>query len=113
VCSSDLAYLHVFPYSPRPGTPAAAMPDRVPGPVARARAAELRALGQDKRLAFHQAQVGGRQQAVMEGQGLARTGNYCLARLEGPPPPPGSLVELEVLGVEQTAAGPLLLGRVI
>lgn len=40
-----LAYLHVFPYSARPGTPAAAMQDQVAGPVVRERARELVALG--------------------------------------------------------------------
>lgn len=40
-----LAYLHVFPFSPRPGTPAAAMEGQVPGPVVRERARELVALG--------------------------------------------------------------------
>jgi threonylcarbamoyladenosine tRNA methylthiotransferase MtaB len=112
IASLPLAYLHVFPYSPRPGTRAAAMAGRVPGPVARARAAELRALGQAKRLAFHQEQVGRRHEAVVEGEGLARTGNYCLARLDSPPPP-GSLVEIEALGVEQTPAGPVLRARVV
>ncbi|MBN1640700.1 MAG: tRNA (N(6)-L-threonylcarbamoyladenosine(37)-C(2))-methylthiotransferase MtaB [Anaerolineae bacterium] len=39
------ARLHVFAYSPRPGTPAAEMPDQVDPQIARARAAELRAIG--------------------------------------------------------------------
>jgi threonylcarbamoyladenosine tRNA methylthiotransferase MtaB len=112
IASLPLAYLHVFPYSPRPGTPAAAMPERVPGPLARARAAELRALGQAKRLAFHQEQVGRCHEAVVEGEGLARTGNYCLARLDSPPPP-GSLIAIEALGVEQTPTGPMLRARVV
>ncbi len=38
LADSPLTYLHVFPYSPRPGTEAARLPDRVPGPVVRARA---------------------------------------------------------------------------
>ncbi len=41
----DPTWLHVFPYSPRPGTPAARMP-QVPGPIRRARAARLRAIGE-------------------------------------------------------------------
>ncbi len=41
-----VAYLHVFPFSPRPSTPAAAMTDPVDGVVVRARARELRELGQ-------------------------------------------------------------------
>jgi threonylcarbamoyladenosine tRNA methylthiotransferase MtaB len=40
------AYLHVFPFSPRPGTPAAAMGGQVPGQVVRERARELVALGE-------------------------------------------------------------------
>jgi threonylcarbamoyladenosine tRNA methylthiotransferase MtaB len=45
-------YLHVFTYSPRPGTPAAAMPRQVPLPVARERNRILRELGERKKLAF-------------------------------------------------------------
>lgn len=41
-----VAYLHVFPFSPRPSTPAATLTDPTPGPVVRARARELRGLGQ-------------------------------------------------------------------
>ncbi|MGB8930112.1 MAG: radical SAM protein, partial [Anaeromyxobacteraceae bacterium] len=40
-----IAYLHVFPFSARPGTPAASMPDPIAGPVVRERARELVALG--------------------------------------------------------------------
>jgi len=50
--SLPLAYLHVFPFSPRPGTPAALMEGRVPPPVIRTRSARLRQLDRAKRLAF-------------------------------------------------------------
>ena len=89
--SLPLAYLHVFPYSPRPGTPAAAWPGRVPGPVAKARAAHLRRLAQAKRLEFLRAQAERELLAVVEASGLARTGNYCLARLDRPAPAGGVL----------------------
>ncbi len=46
------AYLHVFPFSSRPGTPAAKMTDQIPGPVARERARELVALGERRWAAF-------------------------------------------------------------
>ena len=39
LAGSPLSHLHVFPYSDRPGTEAAAMTDKVPGPVIRARGA--------------------------------------------------------------------------
>ena len=41
---AGLAFLHVFPYRPAPGTPAARMP-QLPGPLRRERAARLRAAG--------------------------------------------------------------------
>jgi len=46
------AYLHVFPFSARPGTRAAEMDGQVPGPVARERARELVALGERRWRAF-------------------------------------------------------------
>ncbi|MGA8150286.1 MAG: tRNA (N(6)-L-threonylcarbamoyladenosine(37)-C(2))-methylthiotransferase MtaB [Terriglobales bacterium] len=45
-------YLHVFTYSPRPGTPAAALPDQVPVQVARERNRILRELATEKKRAF-------------------------------------------------------------
>ncbi|HOU40649.1 MAG TPA: tRNA (N(6)-L-threonylcarbamoyladenosine(37)-C(2))-methylthiotransferase MtaB [Promineifilum sp.] len=45
--------LHVFSYSPRPGTAAARMPDQVSGPVKKSRAAALIALGERLGAAFH------------------------------------------------------------
>ena len=44
--------LHVFPYSERPGTPAASFPDQIPLPVRKQRASELIALRETKRMAF-------------------------------------------------------------
>ena len=50
-------YLHVFSFSKRPGTRAAAMPNEVPAQTIRRRARELRALGERKVAAFHRTQV--------------------------------------------------------
>jgi len=51
-------YLHVFTYSPRPGTPAATMPDQVPVEVARERNRELRNLAAEKNLGFRRSFLG-------------------------------------------------------
>ncbi len=51
-------YLHVFSYSPRPGTRAASLPGHVPGAVIKRRARELRALGEAKSAEFRQSQIG-------------------------------------------------------
>jgi threonylcarbamoyladenosine tRNA methylthiotransferase MtaB len=53
-----LAYLHVFSFSPRPGTPAAGLQDHVPASEVARRAKELRALGEEKKSAFRAAQAG-------------------------------------------------------
>jgi threonylcarbamoyladenosine tRNA methylthiotransferase MtaB len=50
--------LHVFPYSPREGTPAATMPEQVPSPVAKERAARLIALGEELAGEFARSLVG-------------------------------------------------------
>ena len=62
------ANLHVFPYSPRPGTRAAAMPDRPPAAVARARARLLRAVGDARRRQFAAACVGAPVDVLIEGR---------------------------------------------
>jgi threonylcarbamoyladenosine tRNA methylthiotransferase MtaB len=59
-----LTYLHVFTYSARPGTPAAAMPDQVPVRVARERNRILRELAAEKKLAFMRAFVGKTMEAI-------------------------------------------------
>jgi threonylcarbamoyladenosine tRNA methylthiotransferase MtaB len=51
-------YLHVFPYSARPGTPAASMPNQVPAHVARERSRILRDLADEKKLAFMRSFIG-------------------------------------------------------
>ena len=53
-----IAYLHVFPFSPREGTPAAVMPDQVNGAVVRERAQALRRLSDRKKRAFYQRFLG-------------------------------------------------------
>jgi len=57
-------YLHVFTYSARPGTPAAAMPNQIPVQVARERNRILRDLAAEKKLAFMQSFVGKALEAI-------------------------------------------------
>jgi threonylcarbamoyladenosine tRNA methylthiotransferase MtaB len=78
---SGLTYLHVFPYSPRPGTPAAKMP-QVAGDVVRERAARLRAAGGDALARFLAGRVDTAAMALMERGGVARTEHYAPIRLD-------------------------------
>lgn len=71
-----LTWLHVFPYSPRPGTPAARMP-QLDGRTIRERAARLRAAGQ-RRVGLHlDGELGERRRILMEGPRLGRTEQFA------------------------------------
>ena len=71
-----LTWLHVFPYSPRPGTPAARMP-QVDGKTIKARAARLREAG-DRRVQAHlAAQVGQTHAVLMENPRMGRTAQFA------------------------------------
>ena len=77
-----LTFLHVFPYSPRPGTPAAKMP-QLPGPLIKDRAARLRALGADQ-LAKHMRSEVGRERSVLgERDGYGRTECFTPVQVPG------------------------------
>ena len=85
-------YLHVFPWSPRPGTAAERLPDPVPPPVAASRAAELRALGERKAAAYRLARAGGEADVVTvggAGRREALTGDYLACVPDDPAVPRG------------------------
>ena len=74
---SPLTYLHVFPYSPRAGTEASRLSDRVPGPLVRDRARALRAVGTELSRRFRESQVGVvRPGLTLEGGTVVVTDNY-------------------------------------
>jgi threonylcarbamoyladenosine tRNA methylthiotransferase MtaB len=78
-----LAYLHVFPYSPREGTPAARMPQLL-WPERKARAAELRRRGAAALARFLSSRVGAEASILVEQEGLGRDETYAPVAL-----PPG------------------------
>ncbi|MFD1160736.1 tRNA (N(6)-L-threonylcarbamoyladenosine(37)-C(2))-methylthiotransferase MtaB [Roseovarius aestuarii] len=71
----DLTWLHVFPYSPRPGTPAARMP-AVNGRAIKERAARLRATGERQVERHLQRQVGQEHRILMESPRMGRTEQF-------------------------------------
>jgi threonylcarbamoyladenosine tRNA methylthiotransferase MtaB len=96
-----LTWLHVFPFSPRPGTPAARMP-ATPGPAIRARAERLREAGA-ARVASHFAAMRGRRvRLLMERPDFGRTEGFAPVRLAGCAAP-GSIVEARIIGADATA----------
>jgi threonylcarbamoyladenosine tRNA methylthiotransferase MtaB len=90
-----LTYLHVFPFSPREGTPAARMP-QLRREVVKERAARLRAAGDG---AYHRhlsVMTGSRQQVLIEREGLGRTEGFTLTALDAGQP--GEIVEAAITG---------------
>ena len=96
-----LAHVHVFPYSTRPGTPAARMAP-VPAPIRKERAARLRAEGEKGLRRFLESRAGTMAQVLVEreGQGLSRglSQHYAAVRLDFGAPP-GAIVDARVTGV--------------
>jgi threonylcarbamoyladenosine tRNA methylthiotransferase MtaB len=82
VDEAGLAYLHIFPYSPRPGTPAARMP-AVPGPTIKARAARLRAAGDAALVRHLDRRVGTLVSALVERDGRARAEDFTEVAFDG------------------------------
>lgn len=83
-----ISHLHVFPFSRRPGTPAATMSGQVAAEVVKARAAALRSLGETKQQIFSRQFVGQILEVVVEGQGKSGVSrglsrNYLSVRFTG------------------------------
>ena len=110
ITACGLTYLHVFPYSERPGTPAARMP-AVPVPERRARARTLREDGARALDRFLSSRVGARAMVLVEQEGAGRSEQYAPVRLRGAGGPspgglgpdgpgPGEIIAVDIVGHE-------------
>lgn len=114
VAELPVTYLHVFPYSPRPGTPAAAL-NPLPGKVIQERARVMRELGQQKKQQFQKTQLGQVHEVLAEGsaprpgylQGLSD--HYLRVVFPGPPAWRNRLVKVRLLARQ----GEMLLGEAL
>jgi threonylcarbamoyladenosine tRNA methylthiotransferase MtaB len=84
VDDAGLSRLHVFPYSPRPGTPAARMP-QLPRGLVKERAARLRAHGEAALYARLNSMVGSTRTVLMERGGVGRTACFTPVAFDGAP----------------------------
>jgi threonylcarbamoyladenosine tRNA methylthiotransferase MtaB len=91
-----LTNLHVFPFSPRPGTPAARMP-QVAATVVRERARRLRETGALALRRHLEQELGARRRVLVESDYTGRTEQFTTMRLRGASPP-GTIVECTVAG---------------
>ena len=106
VDAADLTFLHVFPYSPRPGTPAARMP-QLPRPLIKERAQRLREKGERVLETFLNGEVGKRRQMLVEREGRGHTQHFAPVRLNEATPA-GMLADIKVIGKDNG----LLIGEI-
>ncbi|MCK1364461.1 tRNA (N(6)-L-threonylcarbamoyladenosine(37)-C(2))-methylthiotransferase MtaB [Bradyrhizobium sp. 62] len=90
-----LTFLHVFPYSPRPGTPAARMP-QVAGGAIKERSKRLRSAGEAALLQRLQAEIGATREVLIESEEQGRTEHYLPVAIAGERM--GSVVPLRIAG---------------
>ena len=101
--SLPFTYLHVFTYSERPGTPAAAAADHVPMRVRKERNRILRELAARKNREFRERMIGRTLSVVtLEQAGMALSGNYLKVELAAPREP-NRIIEVEI--ADLTEAG--------
>ncbi len=91
-----LTQLHVFPFSPRPGTPATSMP-QVERALVKDRARRLREKGEAALRRHLEAQVGARRRVLAESRGLAHTEQFTAVRL-ATNIQPGTMLDITVAG---------------
>ncbi len=94
----ELSYVHVFPYSPRPGTPAARMPQLDRG-VIKDRAARLRAKSKEALARHLDSRIGVEMAAIVEKPGFARGDDFSPISLQAPARP-GAFIKVKITGVE-------------
>jgi threonylcarbamoyladenosine tRNA methylthiotransferase MtaB len=104
LAEAELDFVHVFPFSPRPGTPAARMP-QLPGPIIRDRARQLRAAALSARDRFFTGQIGLSAQVLVEKSGLnGHAENFAAVTLDRSAPS-GDIVTVRIMEAD---AGRLL-----
>ena len=99
VGEAGLQFLHVFPYSARPDTPAARMP-QLPMAVRRERAARLRAAGAERAQQFYAARMGEEEAVLLEHPDRGHTEHFCPVRLAAPAGARGQVLRARVTGAD-------------
>jgi threonylcarbamoyladenosine tRNA methylthiotransferase MtaB len=98
VADCGLTHLHVFPFSPRPGTPAARMP-QVARPLVKERAESLRAAGDRAFAGRLRAEVGAARAVLVEKPGFGRSEHYLPVRFTGGRP--GAIASIRIAAADR------------
>jgi threonylcarbamoyladenosine tRNA methylthiotransferase MtaB len=95
-----LTYLHVFPFSPRPGTPAARMP-QIDRSIVKERARRLRERGALALTRHLAGEVGARRRVLVESDNAGRTEQFTAVKLAAPEEP-GAILNLRIISHDGT-----------
>ncbi|OUI80588.1 tRNA (N(6)-L-threonylcarbamoyladenosine(37)-C(2))-methylthiotransferase MtaB [Acetobacter orientalis] len=101
LAEQGIPYLHVFPYSERPGTPAARM-RAVPVPERKARAATLRAVGAASAQNYYQTLLGQNLRVLMETPTSGHSEQFAPVRLAQGEAEIGEIISLRAIAVDET-----------
>ena len=96
IAECDIVMGHIFPFSPKTGTPAARMPQLAPG-VVKERARRLRDACAARKAAWLEGLVGTRQRVLVEKDGMGHAENFAPVRVAGAP---GEIVAATIAGVD-------------
>ncbi|MBR9980821.1 MAG: tRNA (N(6)-L-threonylcarbamoyladenosine(37)-C(2))-methylthiotransferase MtaB [Desulfatitalea sp.] len=106
IASLPITYLHVFPFSPRHGTPAEKFTSKIPQRVAKERCQHLRRLGENKRQDFLRTMMGQQTTVLIQtlsadtpGEAFGISDNYLPIKMTGGPYQENSLVRAEIRGI--------------
>ncbi len=118
--SLPVTHLHVFPFSPREGTPAFDYPDKVPRDIIRERCRIMRNLGEEKTRAFEKSHVGRSLEAIIQEKRDANTGkfkavtsNYLTIQVDGPDDLKKKVVSIQLDHIREDAGLHLLSGHIV
>lgn len=93
--------IHAFPFSPRPGTVAAGMPNQVPRNIARARVRKIMAVAAENLHEFMQTQVGNVCRVLVESDNIARTPDDIPVKIAGVAIPPRTICDVKITGIDE------------
>jgi threonylcarbamoyladenosine tRNA methylthiotransferase MtaB len=103
ILASPITYLHVFPFSSRPGTPAGKFPDKIPPEIIKKRCERMRLLGAEKRIGFYKRFVGQILDVLIEETRHRKSGllkgissNYIPVLIDGPATHMNTIVKVRI-----------------
>ncbi len=96
---SDLIFTHIFPYSPRQGTPAAKMP-QLNKQIIKERAKKLREAGQEQLQKYLSQQIGKKMSVIIEKDNMGKSENFLDAKIDDPKLVDGAIYEVSVTNLD-------------